>query len=162
MAKWIKYCGVPPKSRISERASIARQLLSNCFPYNKEQWIQGCLGGNCQHDIAYIDRRYHGNQGQSYCSSRCNEYPSRRYLLVRVEAGSNTSTVTQRVVGGDEKGSLESEIVKYGHVSYGTRTWKWLLWRGPAAIVNDKPVLSSESAPYQKTRNYLTVIKIWS
>jgi hypothetical protein len=31
-----------------------------------------------------------------------------------VEAGSNTSTVTLRVVGGDEKGSLESETVKYG------------------------------------------------
>jgi hypothetical protein len=27
----------------------------------------------------------------------------------RVEAGSNTSTVALRVVGGDEKGSLESE-----------------------------------------------------
>jgi hypothetical protein len=32
----------------------------------------------------------------------------------RVEAGS-TSTVTLRVVGDDEKGSLKSEIVKYGH-----------------------------------------------
>jgi hypothetical protein len=32
-----------------------------------------------------------------------------------VEVGSNTSTETQRVVGGDEKGSLESETVKYGH-----------------------------------------------
>jgi hypothetical protein len=42
----------------------------------------------------------------------------------RVEAGSNTFTVTLRVVGGDEKGSLESETVKYGHESYGTRTRK--------------------------------------
>jgi hypothetical protein len=41
-----------------------------------------------------------------------------------VKAGSNTSTVTLRVVGGDEKGSLESETVKYGHESYGTRTRK--------------------------------------
>jgi hypothetical protein len=40
----------------------------------------------------------------------------------RVEAGSNTSTVTLRVVGGDEQGSLESETVKYGHKSHGTRT----------------------------------------
>jgi hypothetical protein len=31
-----------------------------------------------------------------------------------VEAGSNTSTVALRVVGGDKKGSLESETVKYG------------------------------------------------
>jgi hypothetical protein len=42
----------------------------------------------------------------------------------RVEAGSNTSTVTLRVIGGDEKGSLESETVKYGHESYGTWTRK--------------------------------------
>jgi hypothetical protein len=41
-----------------------------------------------------------------------------------VEVGSNTSTVTLRVVGGDEKGSLESDTVKYGHESYGTRTRK--------------------------------------
>jgi hypothetical protein len=40
----------------------------------------------------------------------------------RVEAGSNTSTVALRVVGGDEKGSLESETVKYGHESHGIRT----------------------------------------
>jgi hypothetical protein len=31
----------------------------------------------------------------------------------RVEAGSNTSTVTLRVVGGDEKGSLKYDTVKY-------------------------------------------------
>jgi hypothetical protein len=65
----------------------------------------------------------------------------------RVEAGSNISTVTLRVVGGDEKGSLESETVKYGRESQGTRTREWLRWRGPVAIVNDWPVLSSESAP---------------
>jgi hypothetical protein len=39
-----------------------------------------------------------------------------------VEAGSNTSTVALRVVGGDEKGSLESETVKFGRQSHGTRT----------------------------------------
>jgi hypothetical protein len=33
------------------------------------------------------------------------------------EAGSNTSTVTLRVVGGDEKESLKSETVKYGRKS---------------------------------------------
>jgi hypothetical protein len=32
--------------------------------------------------------------------------------LSRVEAGSNISTVTLRDVGGDEKGSLESETIK--------------------------------------------------
>jgi hypothetical protein len=39
-----------------------------------------------------------------------------------MEAGSNTSTVTLRVVVGEEKGSLESETVKYGHEYRGTRT----------------------------------------
>jgi hypothetical protein len=64
----------------------------------------------------------------------------------RVEAWSNTSTVTPRVVGGDEKGSLESERVNYGHESHGSRTRKCLLWQGPGEIVNDRPVLSSERA----------------
>jgi hypothetical protein len=40
----------------------------------------------------------------------------------RVEAGSNTSTVALRVVGGDEKRSLEPETVKYCCESHGTRT----------------------------------------
>jgi hypothetical protein len=63
-----------------------------------------------------------------------------------VEAGSNTSTVALRVIEGDKKGSLESERVKCGHECYGTRTWKRLHWRGPAAIVNDTPVFSSKKA----------------
>jgi hypothetical protein len=65
-----------------------------------------------------------------------------------MEAGSNTSTVTLRVVGGDKKGSLESETVKDGRESHGTRTLEWLRWRGPTTIVNDRPVLSSERAPH--------------
>jgi hypothetical protein len=69
-------------------------------------------------------------------------------MYPRVEAGSNTSTVTLRVVGGDEKGSLESEKVKYDHESHGTRTREWLRWRSPAAIVNDRPVLSLERVPH--------------
>jgi hypothetical protein len=41
-----------------------------------------------------------------------------------MEEGSNTSTVVLRVVGGDEKGSLDSETVKYGYESHVTRTRK--------------------------------------
>jgi hypothetical protein len=44
--------------------------------------------------------------------------------------------------------SLEYETVKYGHESRGTRTQELLRWRGPAAIVNGRPVLSSEIAPH--------------
>jgi hypothetical protein len=44
------------------------------------------------------------------------------WTLSLFQWGSNTSTVTLRVVVGDEKGSLESETVKYGRESHGTRT----------------------------------------
>jgi hypothetical protein len=89
-------------------------------------------------------------------------------LASRVEVGSNTSTVSLRVVGGDENqpsvwgynclflgdintgtwpsrlGSLESETVKYGHEFRRSRTWEWLRWRGPAAIVNHRSILPWE------------------
>jgi hypothetical protein len=66
-----------------------------------------------------------------------------------MEAGSKTSTVTLRVVGGDEKGSLKSERVKYGYESQGTRTRERLRWREPETHTKDRPVLSSERAPYK-------------
>jgi hypothetical protein len=45
-----------------------------------------------------------------------------------------------------QKGSLESGTVKYGRQSHGTRIrWiRWLRWRGPVALLNDRPILSSE------------------
>jgi hypothetical protein len=69
--------------------------------------------------------------------------------IPRVEAGSNTSTVTLRVVGGDEKGSLKSETVKYGLSPKRTRTRERLGWQGPAAHTKDRPVLSSERASHK-------------
>jgi hypothetical protein len=65
----------------------------------------------------------------------------------RVKAGSNISTVTLRIVGGDEKRSLKSETVTYGHESQGTRTRERLCWRGPAAYSKHRPILSCERAP---------------
>jgi hypothetical protein len=67
----------------------------------------------------------------------------------RVEAVSITFTVTLRVVGGDGKGSLKSETVKYGRESQRTRTRERLRWQGPAACTNEGPVLSSERASYE-------------
>jgi hypothetical protein len=67
----------------------------------------------------------------------------------RVEAGSNTFPVTLRIVGGDEKGSLRSERVKYGHEFQWTRTQERLRWRGTAAYTKDRSVLSSERAPHK-------------
>jgi hypothetical protein len=43
------------------------------------------------------------------------------------------TTHALRVIGGDEKGSLTSETVKYGHKSQGTQTRERLRWQGPAA-----------------------------
>jgi hypothetical protein len=56
------------------------------------------------------------------------------------------TTVTLRVVGGDKKGSLKYETVKYDHEKKGTRTQEALRWRGPAACTKDRPVISSERA----------------
>jgi hypothetical protein len=76
-----------------------------------------------------------------------------------VEAGSNTSTVTLRVVGGDKKESLKSETVKYGRESQGTRTRERLRWQGPAAYKKVRPDLSSEGAPHKN--NTVTVKQEW-
>jgi hypothetical protein len=63
--------------------------------------------------------------------------------------GSNTSTMTLRVVGGDEKRSLKCETVKYGRKPQGTRTRETLRWQGPAAYIKGRPILSSETAPHR-------------
>jgi hypothetical protein len=59
------------------------------------------------------------------------------------------NTMTLRVVGGDEKGSLKCETVNYGYETQGTRTRERLRWRGPAVYTKDRPVLSSERAPHK-------------
>jgi hypothetical protein len=65
-------------------------------------------------------------------------------------------------VGGDEKGSFESETVKYGYKSQETRTRERLRWRGPAAYIRQTRALVREGAPQKKDRNCQTVINIWS
>jgi hypothetical protein len=86
-----------------------------------------------------------------------------RGLISRVEAGSNTSTVTLRIVGGDEKGSLESETVKCGYESHGTRTPK-ITALGMARSNSKRQTrpLVREGAAHEQPRNCLTIIKIWS
>jgi hypothetical protein len=53
--------------------------------------------------------------------------------------GPNTSTVTLRVVGGDEKRSLKSETVKYGLEYQGTRTRERLCWQVQQHIQKTDP-----------------------
>jgi hypothetical protein len=72
-----------------------------------------------------------------------------------------TLSATLRVVGGDENGSLNSETVKYGHESQGTRTRKRLRWQGPAAYIQTHPLVREEASRKQD-RNCQTVINIWS
>jgi hypothetical protein len=75
---------------------------------------------------------------------------------VRVEAESNTSTVTLRVVGGDEKGSLRYETAKYVRDPQWTKTRERLRWQGPVAHTKDRPVLWSERAPQE---NKIVIVK---
>jgi hypothetical protein len=73
---------------------------------------------------------------------------ARRRKPNRVEAGLNTSTVTLRVVGGDEMGSLKSDTVKYGRKSQGTRTRE----RGQQHIQKTDPSFCQRGRP-TKTRS---------
>jgi hypothetical protein len=97
-----------------------------------------------------------------------NKIPSGDPVLTRVEAASNTSTVTLRVVGGDKKGSLKSETVKYGRKSQGTRTEKTALARASGTYKRQTRPLVREGAPQNQERNCQTYsvfraeIKIWS
>jgi hypothetical protein len=84
-----------------------------------------------------------------------------RMRKTRVEAGSNTSTVILRVVGGDEKGSLKSETAKYGREYQGTRTRERLA--RASSVYKNRPALSSEREHHKKRdRKCQTVINIWS
>jgi hypothetical protein len=75
-----------------------------------------------------------------------------------VEAGSNASTVTLRVVeDDDEKGSLKSETVNYRHESKGLGLEKDYAGEGQQHIrIKDRPVLSSERAPH---KNKTVIVK---
>jgi hypothetical protein len=74
----------------------------------------------------------------------------------RVEAGSNTSTVTLRVAGGDEKGSLKSETVKYGREYQGTRKRLRCIYKRQTC-----PPFR-EGAPQKQDRKCETIINILS
>jgi hypothetical protein len=80
-------------------------------------------------------------QGITAVMKRCSLYGPCRDVIYRAR--------TLRVAGGDEKGSLKSETVKYGYESKGTRTQERLRWRVPAAYTKDSLVLSSERAPHK-------------
>jgi hypothetical protein len=72
--------------------------------------------------------------------------------VTRVEAGSNISTVALRVVGGDGKGSPESETVKYCMVTSPTELGTPSLARARSRSERQTRPLVRESAPYKQTR----------
>jgi hypothetical protein len=63
---------------------------------------------------------------------------------------------TPLFLGGYEYGDLALQVggvsnlrqENTSHESRGSRTEERLRWRGPAAVVNDRPILSSERAPH--------------
>jgi hypothetical protein len=69
-----------------------------CFPWGKRFVVKYYVG------------EFQASARRAFCQTR------------RVEAGSNTSSVALLVGGGDEKGNLESETVKYGRESRRTRS----------------------------------------
>jgi hypothetical protein len=80
---------------------------------------------------------------------------------IRVEAGSNTSTVTLRVVGGDGKESLKSKTVKYGHESKWLGHEKDYAVEGQHYIQKTDPSSCQRGAPEKQDRNCQRVINIW-
>jgi hypothetical protein len=88
--------------------SITKQRLSKHVPANTQQ-MRISTAKQRMFSVLWSDPRLY------------NERPTTD-VHSSVEAGSNTSTVALRVVGGDKKGSLESEAVKCGSESHGTRT----------------------------------------
>jgi hypothetical protein len=79
-----------------------------------------------------------------------------------VEAGSNTSTVTLRIVGGDEEGNLKSETAKYGLKSQVPRDSdprKTALARASSTYKRQTRPLVREGAPQEQDRNRHTINK---
>jgi hypothetical protein len=75
-------------------------------------------------------------------------FPRKRIYTPRVEAGSNTPTVTLRVVGGEEKGSLKSETVKYGRESQGPE--KDCAGKGQQHVQNTDPSFRQRGSPTKR------------
>jgi hypothetical protein len=67
--------------------------------------------------------------------------------VTNITVQSNTSTVTLRVVGGDKKGSLKSETVKYGLKFQGTRTEKDCPGKGQRHIQQTGPSSRQRGRP---------------
>jgi hypothetical protein len=98
-----------------------------------------------------------------FASRLYNEDLIKLELVTLVEAGSNTSTVTLRIVGGDEKASLKSEAVKYGEESQGTRIRRKIaLAKATSIYKRQTRPLVREGSQQKQDRNCQTAINIWT
>jgi hypothetical protein len=111
-----EYCDIKPESRNS---SLLGNDSVNIFP---PKWTHTTRE-------EFVSKQRIGKQNNRLLCFLWG--PPRKYItrilwgwdrITRVEAGSNTSTVTLRVLGGNKNGSLKSETVKYARESQGTRS----------------------------------------
>jgi hypothetical protein len=149
---FVKYSDMTAESR-NNGALTSRPLLSNgseiTFPLQRIATNESLQGNKLLNTrFPWPPTGKQKNCASWWLLSRPRgSYSYKRQRITRVEAGSNTSTVTLRVVWGEEKGSLKSERVKYGRESQELRTREWLRWVGPAAIVNDRPYSRQRERP---------------
>jgi hypothetical protein len=78
-----------------------------------------------------------------------------------VVAGSNTSTVALRVVGGDERGNLESETVKYGRSPKGLGPENDYTGEGQQQFRMTDPSPRPRGRPTTTKCSCLTVTTMW-
>jgi hypothetical protein len=146
-------------------ATIELRML---FPVarQREAPMKSLSGNNVAGCLAMTDSQQYGQRLFSMLSLPRLYHPRYKYnrqRVTRVEAGSNTSIMTLRVVGGDEKGSLKLETVKYGRKFQGTWPEKDCAGKGQQHIQKADPSSRQGGRPTKtRHRNCQTAINIWS
>jgi hypothetical protein len=152
---------LPSNNCVHRRQTVQQPLLGNSIVHTFT-----CNDRTCNHGTHFLCFPFWGYMTKSSTSIE---------TVTCVEAGSNTSTAAQsyeatkkesnawsiagsscscgiwiRGPGPLGLGSFESETLRCGYESRGTRNREWLCWRGPPAVVTDRPVFPSEKAPHKK------------
>jgi hypothetical protein len=91
------------QTQLLVREDVTYGLISQGFSWGKKPLVVRLKGLAAKTNWLAVNRQSYSN----FDFDLIND--------TSVEAGSNTSTVTLRVVGGDENGSLKLETVKDGH-----------------------------------------------
>jgi hypothetical protein len=141
------------------------RLRSRSGRFCEEKIIVVCrpLLGNARRETRLLPRQRISAQTSRNCWKRCflrrslpRSYKRGEGLASRRRRGKGNPVLRGIImplcsrgiyIRGDlalQVGRVSNLTVKCGHESRWTRTWEWLRWRGLAAIVNDRPILSSE------------------